>query len=163
MLNRNKSFQAKTGEIQPQWLQIDAEGQVVGKLAVRIATILMGKHKPTYTPHVDTGDFVVVVNCEKVRFGGRAMSHPTHPNFTQKMAKKKYYHYTGYPSGLKTVTAAELLDRKPEEIIRQAVKRMLPKTTLGRHMLAKLKIYSGATHPHSAQQPQVVTLSPVVA
>ncbi len=128
MLNRNKTFLAKTGELQPQWLQIDADGQVVGKLAVRIATILMGKHKPTYTPHVDTGDFVVVVNCDKVRFGGRAVSHPTHPNFTQKFMKKKYYHYTGYPSGLKSVTAAELLDRKPDEIIRQAVKRMLPKS-----------------------------------
>jgi large subunit ribosomal protein L13 len=158
VINHNKTFLAKVGELQPQWLQIDADGLVVGRLAARIATILMGKHKPTYTPHVDTGDFVIVVNCEKVRFGGRPMAHPTHPYFTSKMLRKQYVHYTGYPGGLKSVTAADLIVRRPEEIIRQAVKRMMPKTNMGRHMLAKLKIYAGPTHPHTAQQPQVVTL-----
>lgn len=157
MLNTNKSFLAKVDELEPQWLQLDADGQVVGRLAVQIATILMGKHKPTYTPHVDTGDYVVVINCERVRFGGRPVSHPTHPNFTAKMLKKKYEYYTKYPGGLKAVTAAEYLERRPEEIIKLAVKRMLPKTKMGRHMLAKLKLYRGASHPHQAQQPQVIT------
>ncbi len=149
-----KSFLAKAGEVQPGWILVDADNQIVGRLAVKLATILMGKHKPTYTPHVESGDFVVVVNTEKVRFGGRAVAHPTHPYFTSKMARKTYDHYTRHPGGLKTVTAADLLDRKPEEILRQAVKRMLPKTKLGRHMLKKLRLYRGSQHPHQAQQPQ---------
>lgn len=157
LVNHNKTFLAKTGELQAQWLQFDADNQVVGRLAVRIAMILMGKHKPTYTPHVDTGDFVVVVNCDRVRFGGRSMSHPTHPYFTSKMLKKKYEYYTRYPGGLKAVTAAEYMERKPTEVLKQAVKRMLPKTNMGRHMLKKLKLYAGPVHPHTAQQPQVVS------
>jgi large subunit ribosomal protein L13 len=149
-----KSFLAKPGELKPDWLLVDADGQVVGRLAVKLATILMGKHKPTYTPHVDTGDFVVVINAEKVRFGGRRMAHPTHPNFTAKMISKTYDKYTGYPGGRRVTPAAELLERKPEEILRLAVRRMLPKTKLGRAMLKKLKLYRGNQHPHQAQAPQ---------
>lgn len=149
-----KSYLAKAGEVKPAWLLVDADGQVVGKLAVKLATILMGKHKPIYTPHVDCGDFVVVINAEKVRFGGRRMAHPTHPHFTSKMASKIYDHYTGYPGGRKLRPAAELLERKPEEILRLAVRRMLPKNKLGRHMLKKLKLYRGSEHPHQAQVPQ---------
>src|SRR6185295_6811597 len=113
-----KSYLAKPGEVHPAWLLVDADGQVVGRLAVKLATILMGKHKPQYTPHVDTGDFIVVVNAEKIRFGGRRMAHPTHPNFTSKMVTKTYDHYTGYPGGRKVIPAAEMLENKPEEIIR---------------------------------------------
>jgi len=151
-----KSYLAKTGKVEPAWLLIDADNQVVGRLAVKLATILMGKHKPIYTPHVDCGDFVVVVNCEKVKFGGRRMSHPTHPNFTSKMMTKQYQRFTGYTSGQKSTTAAELLERRPDEILRLAVRRMLPKSKLGRAMLKKLKIYKGTTHPHQAQVPHPV-------
>jgi large subunit ribosomal protein L13 len=149
-----KSYLAKPGEVKPDWLLVDADGQVVGRLAVKLATILMGKHKPTYTPHVDCGDFVVVINTAKVRFGGRRVSHPTHPNFTSKMLTKEYDYYTGYPGGRKVLPAAELLDRKPEELLRLAVRRMLPKTKMGRQMLKKLKLYRGGEHPHQAQVPQ---------
>ena len=149
-----KSYLAKAGEVKPVWMLVDAEGQVVGRLAVKLATILMGKHKPTYTPHVDCGDFIVVINAEKVRFGGRRMAHPSHPHFTAKMMSKEYDHYTGYPGGRKVRPAAELLDRRPEEILRLAVRRMLPKNKLGRHMLKKLKLYRGTTHPHQSQAPE---------
>src|SRR5262245_30227425 len=137
-----KTYLLKPGVVKPDWLLVDAEGQVVGRLAVKLATILMGKHKPTYTPHVDTGDYIVVINADKVRFGGRRMAHPSHPNFTSKMITKKYDHFTGYPGGRKIIPAAEFLDRKPEEILRLAVRRMLPKNKLGRHMLKKLKLRS---------------------
>lgn len=149
-----KSFLAKPGEIKPDWLLIDADGQVVGRLAVKLATVLMGKHKPTYTPHVDCGDFVVVINAEKVRFGGRRMAHPTHPNFTSKMLTKTYQRYTRYPGGRKVIPAAEMIERKPEELLRLAVRRMLPKTKMGRQMLKKLKLYRGDQHPHQAQVPE---------
>lgn len=149
-----KSYLAQAGKYKSAWLLIDAEGQVVGRLAVKLATILMGKHKPTYTPHVDTGDFVVVINADKVRFGGRRMAHATHPHFTAKMLSKQYDHYTGYPGGRRVIPAAELLERKPEELLRLAVRRMLPKNKLGRHMLKKLKLYKGSQHPHQAQVPQ---------
>lgn len=149
-----KSFLAKAGEVQPGWILVNADGQVVGRLAVKIAAILMGKHKPTYTPHVDTGDFVVVVNSDKIRFSGRPVTHATHPYFSAKMLTKEYDTYSRYPGGRKVVTAATMLERKPEEILRLAVKRMLPKTKLGRHMLKKLKLYRGDQHPHQAQQPQ---------
>lgn len=149
-----KSFLAKPGEIKPDWLLVDADGEVVGRLAVKLATVLMGKHKPTYTPHVDCGDFVVVINAEKVRFGGRRMSHPTHPNFTSKMLTKTYQRYTRYPGGRKVIPAAEILERKPEELLRLAVRRMLPKTKMGRQMLKKLKLYKGDQHPHQAQVPE---------
>ena len=138
-----KSYMAKTGEIARQWHLIDASNQVVGRLAVEIARILVGKHRPEYTPHIDTGDFVVVVNCEKVKFTGN------------KMNTKTYQHFTGYPDGRKVRTVKEILAKKPELVLREAVRRMMPKTTLARHQLTKLKIYAGANHPHQAQQPQV--------
>jgi len=141
-----RTYMAKKGEVEQGWHLVDGEGQVVGRLASRIARVLMGKHRPEYTPHVDTGEYVVVVNASKVRFTGR------------KPAQKRYYHYTGYPGGLRERTVADLLDRKPEEILHLAVRRMLPKTRLGRQMIQKLKIYPGAEHPHEAQQPQPLTL-----
>lgn len=149
-----KSYLAKPGELTPDWHLVDAADHVVGRLAVKLATILMGKHKPQYTPHVDTGDFIVVINAEKVRFGGRRMAHPTHQNFTSKMMTKTYDHYTGYPGGRKVIPAAEMLETNPEEILRLAVKRMLPKNKIGRHMLKKLKVYRGGEHPHQSQVPQ---------
>ncbi|MFN0050879.1 MAG: 50S ribosomal protein L13 [Planctomycetales bacterium] len=150
----SKSYMEKTGSVTPDWLLVDADGHVVGRLAVKLATILMGKHKPTYTPHIDCGDFVVVINAEKVRFGGRRVAHPTHPNFTSKMLTKTYEHYTRYPAGRKLVPAADLLERRPEELLRLAVRRMLPKNKLGRQMIKKLKLYRGGQHPHQAQVPQ---------
>lgn len=137
-----KTFVMKPAEVQPQWWVIDASDKVVGRLAAKIAVLLMGKHRPTYTPHVDTGDFVVVVNAEKVVFTGK------------KWAQKEYTWYTGYP-GLRSETAGERMKRKPEMILREAVRRMLPKNKLARQMLEKLKIYVGPDHPHQAQQPQV--------
>ncbi|MCP4189228.1 MAG: 50S ribosomal protein L13 [Planctomycetaceae bacterium] len=137
---------AKSGEVDTKWWLVDAEDKIVGRLASEIAVILMGKHRPTYTPHVDTGDFVVVVNVEKITFTGN------------KWEQKAYTRYTGYP-GLKVQTADEVRDRSPEKILREAVRRMLPKNRLGRKMLSKLKIYVGADHPHQAQQPEVKELA----
>ena len=137
-----KTFMAKKGEIERKWYVIDASDKVVGRLATKIATILRGKHKPVFTPHVDTGDFVVVVNAEKVKFTGN------------KLDKKFYYRHTGYIGGIKEISAKDLLQKKPEEIIRLAVKGMLPKGRLGRKLIKKLKIYRGEEHPHSAQQPE---------
>ncbi len=150
----SKTFMAKKETVRPDWFVVDAEGQVVGRLATRLATVLMGKHKPSYTPHVDCGDYVVIVNAEKVRFTGASVADENHPYMTTKMQNKTYARYSGYPSGLKISTAADLVDRKPEMILREAVRRMLPKTKLGRQMLSKLKLYSGPNHPHQAQQPQ---------
>ena len=141
-----RTYMAKKGEVEQRWHLVDADDKVVGRLASRIARVLMGKHRPEYTPHVDTGEFVVVVNAAKVRFTGR------------KPAQKRYYHYTGHPGGLRERTVTDLLERKPEEILHLAVRRMLPKTRLGRQMIQKLKIYPGAEHPHEAQQPQPLTL-----
>lgn len=141
-----KTYMAKPAQVEQHWWLVDATDQVVGRLATKLATILMGKHRPTYTPHVDTGDFVVVTNAEKVRFTGK------------KWQTKIYQRYSGYPGGLKEETAESLRRRKPEEILRQAVKRMLPKSNLGRKMLAKLKVYHGAKHPHQAQQPEPLEL-----
>jgi large subunit ribosomal protein L13 len=132
---------AKPGEVEQKWWVVDATDKVVGRLASDIAMVLMGKHRPTYTPHVDTGDFVIVINAEKVVFTGR------------KWQQKKYTWYTGYP-GLHTETAGERLKKHPEEIISEAVRRMLPKSSLGRKMLSKLKIYVGSEHKHQAQQPE---------
>jgi large subunit ribosomal protein L13 len=128
--------------VEQKWHLIDATDKVVGRLASEIAVILMGKHRPTYTPHVDTGDFVVVLNAEKVSFSGKKWQH------------KQYTWYTGYP-GLRTITADERLKRKPELILEEAVRRMLPKSKLGRKMLSKLKVYAGTEHPHQPQGPQV--------
>lgn len=137
-----KSFQAKPGELTQKWFLVDATDKVVGRLAVDIATVLMGKHRPTYTPHVDTGDFVVVVNCEKVKFTGK------------KWEQKEYAWFTGY-TGQSIETAAERRDSHPDRILRDAVRRMLPKNdSLARKMLAKLKIYAGPDHDHQAQQPE---------
>ena len=136
-----KTYMAKPGEVDRQWWLFDAEDQVVGRLAVKIATLLMGKHRPTYTPHVDTGDYVVVINAEKIVFRGN------------KWEQKQYTRYTGWP-GLRIETAAERRDKHPERILSEAVRRMLPKNKLGRRMLEKLKIYVGEGHPHQAQDPK---------
>jgi len=136
-----KTYQAKNEELDPKWYLVNADGKVLGRLSTELAKILRGKNKPTYTPHVDTGDFVVVVNAGKVTLTGK------------KMKDKVYYHHTGYPGGIKEMNAEKLLARKPTEMIRMAVKGMLPKTSLGRQMLRKLKIYAGPNHPHEAQKP----------
>lgn len=136
-----KTYMAKPSEIERRWFLVDAEGKVLGRLAVEVARILMGKHKPTYTPHIDTGDFVVIVNAEKVELTGK------------KAEKKEYFHYTGYPGGLERTSFKRMHERKPEEVVRLAVRRMLPKTKLGRHMFQKLKVCCGVDHPHTAQQP----------
>jgi large subunit ribosomal protein L13 len=136
-----KTYQAKKEELDHQWYLVNAEGKVLGRLAVELAKILRGKNKPTFTPHVDTGDFVVVVNAEKVVLTGK------------KMKDKKYYHHTGYPGGIKEIRAEKLLDEKPTEMLRIAVRGMLPKNSLGRQMIRKLKIYKGPNHPHEAQKP----------
>ncbi len=133
------------GEHAAQWLLIDAQGLILGRLASQIAMILRGKHKPTFTPYLDTGDFVVVINADKVRLTG------------SKLKKKLYHHYTGYPGGLKAIQAEKLLATKPTEVLRLAVKRMLPKNALNRKILGKLKLYAGTEHPHQAQQPQPYT------
>src|SRR4030065_727710 len=135
------SYQAKKIEVEHQWYLVDAEGRVLGRLATELAKILRGKNKPIYTPHVDTGDFVIVVNAGKVALTGK------------KMKDKIYYHHTGYPGGIREMSAEKLLAKKPTEMIRIAVKGMLPKNSLGRQMLQKLKIYAGAKHPHEAQKP----------
>ena len=140
-----KTYMARPGEVEPKWWVVDATDKVVGRLASDIAVILMGKHRPTYTPHVDTGDFVVVVNAEKVVFTGN------------KWDKKRYTWYTGYTKQ-RSESAAERMAKKPEMILSEAVRRMLPKNKLGVKMLAKLKIYTGAEHPHQAQQPEPTEL-----
>ena len=140
-----KSFLAKPGEVEQKWYLVDANDKVVGKLATKIAMILMGKHRPTYTPHVDTGEYVVVINCEKVVLTGR------------KWEKKEYTYYTGY-TNLRRETAGERLANKPEEVLSEAVRRMLPKNKLAVQMLSKLKIYAGTEHPHQAQNPQPIDL-----
>lgn len=139
---------------QPNWLVLDAEGMIVGRLATAIATVLMGKHKAEYTPHVNCGDAVIVLNAHLVRFSGTEGRHKWHPYFTAKMDQRTYETYSGYPSGRKVKTATEMLDRHPEMILKEAVRRMLPKSKLGRHMLQNLKLVCGAEHEHQAQQPQ---------
>jgi len=137
-----KTYMAKKGELAASWYVVDATDKVLGRLASRIATILMGKHRPEYTPHVDTGEFVIVVNAEKVRLTG------------SKWTQKVHQSYSGYPGGRKEIPLTVVRDRHPERIIRQAVRRMLPRTKLGRAMLGKLKVYAGPDHPHQAQRPQ---------
>lgn len=144
---------AKKETFQPEWYVVDGTDQIVGRFATKLATILMGKHKPTYTPHVDTGDYVIVTNAHLVRFSGSSVSHDQHPSFTTKFLRKEYDHYTGYPSGRKVITAAELWKRHPERILEEAVRRMLPKNKLGRQMLKKLKLFCGPEHTHQSQQP----------
>ena len=141
-----KTWNAKPGEIERRWLLVDAEGQTLGRLATRIADSLRGKDKPTFTPHVDTGDFVVVVNAEKVAVTGK------------KLDEKLYHRHSGYPGGLRSRSLREQLERRPEEVIRKAVKGMLPRNRLGRAQLRKLKIYAGPEHPHTAQAPKEMTI-----
>jgi large subunit ribosomal protein L13 len=136
-----KTFMAKNEDMERAWHLIDADGKVLGRLATEIADILRGKNKPIYTPHVDTGDFVVVVNARNIKLTGN------------KWADKMYHHHTGYPGGIKSISAEKLHEKKPEEIIRLAVKGMLPKNRLGRKIFKKLKVYAGNNHPHSSQQP----------
>ena len=140
-----KTFMAKPGEVEQRWVLVDATNRRVGRLASEIAMMLMGKHRPTYTPHVDTGDHVVVINAEKVEFSGK------------KWEQKVYRWYTGY-MGLRSETAEHRRERRPELILEEAVRRMLPKNRLGRVMLDKLKVYAGPEHPHQAQQPEPVQL-----
>jgi len=136
-----KTYQTKKEEAEHHWYVVNADGRVLGRLATELAKILRGKNKPTFTPHVDTGDCVVVVNAAKVVLTGK------------KMKDKKYYHHTGYPGGIRETSAEKLLAKKPTEMIRIAVKGMLPKNSLGRQMLRKLKVYAGPSHPHEAQKP----------
>jgi large subunit ribosomal protein L13 len=139
-----KTYSAKTNEVDQAWLLVDAEGQTLGRMAAEIAHRLRGKHKPEFTSHIDTGDFVVVVNCEKVKVTGNK-------------AKDKIHHaHSGYPGGLKSISFEKLIERAPERVIQNAVKGMLPKNALGRAMFKKLKVYAGSEHPHGAQQPQAV-------
>ena len=133
---------AKTDEVARGWYLVNADNKVLGRIATEIANVLRGKNKPIFTPSVDTGDFVIVVNAEKVQLTGN------------KNADKIYYSHSGYPGGIKEISAGKLLEKKPEELIRKAVKGMLPKNKLARHMIKKLKIYTGADHPHEAQQPK---------
>jgi large subunit ribosomal protein L13 len=137
-----KTWNAKPGEVDRRWYVVDAEGQTLGRLATRIADTLRGKHKAQYTPHVDTGDFVVVVNAEKISVTGK------------KLDEKLYHRHSGYPGGLRTRTLREQLDRRPTEVLRKAVKGMLPRNRLSRAQLTKLKIYAGPEHPHEAQDPK---------
>ena len=139
-----KTYMAKPNEIRREWVHIDATDKILGRLAVHIAVRLMGKHKPTFTPHTDTGDFVVVTNVEKLRVTGR------------KLDQKEYQRYSGYPSGLKRTPMRTMMARKPADVLRLAVRRMLPKGSLGNGRLKKLKIYRGSDHPHKAQQPRDV-------
>lgn len=141
------TYSPKASEIDRNWLIVDADGLVLGRLATEVAAILRGKHKPTYTPHIDTGDHVVIINCEKVVLT------------SGKADKKKVYRHSGYPGGLKEQTFADLLDKQPEEAVRGAIRGMLPKNRLGRAQLKKLKVYAGPNHPHAAQQPKVLELA----
>jgi large subunit ribosomal protein L13 len=131
----------KPDEVDRKWWLVDLDGQTVGRAATRIATLLRGKHKATFSPHMDTGDFVVCINAEKVKLSGR------------KLDQKEYHHFTGYIGNMRSVTAREMLAKHPEEVIKQAVRRMLPRNALGRQTFKKLKVYAGGEHPHTAQQP----------
>jgi large subunit ribosomal protein L13 len=141
-----KSFMAKKGDVEQKWLLVDAEGAVLGRVAAAIAPILMGKHKPTYTTHVDTGDYVIIVNADKIRVTGK------------KAEKKQYDYYTHYPGGHKYISFTDMMAKKPEKVVELAVRRMLPKNRLGRQMLKKLKVYRGPDHEHQAQRPEKIEL-----
>ena len=141
-----KTFSAKPEDVKRDWLIVDADGKTLGRLATEIAHRLRGKHKPEYTPHVDTGDYIVVVNAEKIQVTGN------------KAKGKMYYHHTGYVGNLKSISFEKLMDKAPERALQSAVKGMLPRNPLGRAMFKKLKVYAGAEHPHAAQQPQALSL-----
>src|SRR6185437_8493343 len=136
------TFMAKGHEVERKWLVVDAEGQTLGRLASEVAIVLRGKHKPTFTPNVDTGDHVVIINAEKIHLSG------------DKMRTKTYTHHTGYPGGLKTISAEHLHEKNPTEVLSKAIKGMLPKNPLGKQMARKLKVYAGTEHPHQAQHPE---------
>ena len=140
------TFMANASNIERKWYVVDAEGQTVGRLAAEVAKVLRGKHKPTYTPHVDTGDYVIVVNADKVVFTGK------------KLKKKTYFRYSGYPGGISFTTAEQMLQKMPERVVEHAVRGMLPKNRLGSQMYRKLNVYAGAEHPHAAQKPEVLNL-----
>jgi large subunit ribosomal protein L13 len=140
-----KTYSVKAGEIERRWYVVDAQGKILGRVATEVARILRGKHKPTYTPHLDTGDFVIVINAEKIQLSGN------------KMDQKSYFRHTGYMGGEKFIPFRRMLEKHPERIIELAVKGMLPKNALGRNMRDKLKVYAGAEHPHQAQQPEPLT------
>ena len=146
-----KTYMAKKGEVERKWVHVDATDKILGRLATRIATVLMGKHRPGYTPHVDTGDFVLVTNVTRIKVTGK------------KLDQKEYQRYSGYQSGLKRTTLRRMLQKKPDEVLRLAVRRMLPKGSLGNKMLGKLKIYAGPEHPHQAQNPQTLEFPKVGA
>jgi large subunit ribosomal protein L13 len=142
-----RTFSPTPNDIQRAWHVVDADGLVLGRLATEVARVLRGKHKPIFAPHVDTGDFVVIVNADKVVLT------------SDKATKKLAYRHSGYPGGLKTISYGELLEKKPEEAVRKAIKGMLPKSPLGRSMLRKLKVYAGPTHPHAAQSPKTLEVA----
>lgn len=141
-----KTYVAKEHEIEKKWYLVDAQDMILGRLATQIAMRLRGKHKPIFTPHADTGDFVVVINADKVSLTGN------------KWDKKIYYRHTGYMGGIKQISAKKLMEKKPDQVLYMAVKRMLPKNSLGRRQLKKLKIYAGSEHPHEAQNPQLIKM-----
>jgi len=143
---RIKTYTPKPEDIQREWFVIDAKDQTLGRLATQIAQILRGKHKPIFSPHMDVGDFVIVINCEKIRVTGN------------KLDDKRYYRHSGYPGGIRSVTLRQQLDKFPDRVIRTAVRGMLPKNKLGRQMIKKLKVYAGENHPHQAQKPKVFEL-----
>jgi large subunit ribosomal protein L13 len=143
---RVKTYTPKAADIQREWFVVDAKDQTLGRLATQIAVLLRGKHKPMFSPHMDVGDYVIVVNCDKIRVTGR------------KLDQKFYYRHSGYPGGLKSVSLRDMLRQHPERVIQAAVRGMLPKNRLGRKMIKKLKVYAGDTHPHQAQKPKVFEL-----
>ena len=142
-----RTFSAKPGEIERKWFVVDASGQVLGRLASQVAQVLRGKHRPTFTPHVDTGDFVVVINADKIKLTG------------EKMTQKLYHRWSGIPGGFKSEAARLVMAKKPDFIIRKAVWGMLPKNVLGRQLITKLKVYAGAEHPHAAQKPETLAIT----
>lgn len=146
LISQMKTFSAKTETVKRDWYIVDASGKTLGRLASEIAHRLRGKHKPEFTPHVDTGDYIVVINAANIRVTGN------------KAKQKTYYHHTGYPGGIKSITFDKLVDKAPERIIEKAVKGMLPKNPLGRAMFGKLKVYAGSEHPHQAQQPATLDI-----
>ncbi len=141
-----KTFMAKTAEVERKWYLVDASGKTLGRLSSQVAAILRGKNKPTYTPHIDTGDYVVVINADKIKVTGK------------KLSDKIYYSHSDYPGGMKETNLAEMLAKKPEKVIELAVKGMLPTGPLGRQMLTKLHVYAGAEHPHTAQKPETLDI-----
>jgi large subunit ribosomal protein L13 len=141
-----KTYMAKGETVQRKWYVVDAQDMVLGRLSSQVAAILRGKHKPIYTPHVDTGDHVIILNADKVVLTGK------------KLDQKKYYHHTGYPGGLKEVSYRDLMEKKPAFVVYESIRRMMPKGPLGRQMLTKLRVYAGSEHQHAAQQPEALKL-----